>query len=694
MAAPAYAQTAETVPPPPSTEQKAKSHSDESADIVVTAQKTGTQSLQSVPLAIQAFSGDTLKERNINNVAELIAAVPGATLSQQQSVASQSYSIRGAGAGAANGDSPIGYYVDDVPFVVTNFGIAPPIRFVDLAQVEVLRGPQGTLYGQGSSGGVFIFHTRDPNLNKIQYAAQVETSKTANATGWNYDVSAAVSVPIIKDMLAVRVSGGHAFNPGWADYYIGPVTGKPDRRGVNNVRNDDIRVVALFKPADNVSVRAQYWHFRPRQDFIGSMQSINPPAYANTGGQIGFGNGDFTLYSVTANAGFKGFSVTSATTKLTGQFGIFRPVVPAGSFSSQFFPTMFSEELRIHSNGSSPLHWVLGGAYQDGTGPQSNLLTTPAAITNADNNTLTKNGAVFGEVSYDLFGGKVVPLGGLRYYHDKRSFVDSTTNAPTLKDILTWRANLSYLPTRNLTMFVTASTGFRPGIVQSKVQATLLQQTGLPGATQTNPERSTDYEIGVKWRSPDHRLSAGVNGYITKYRDILTPTPTIDPNVSGFSNFGDAITKGVDLDLRWKTPLPGLSVGGTANFNDSHYTRVNPIVQAALPYLKPGSRLVNTLAQNWRLDTNYSHDIKAGWEGFVNFAWDHTGDRPQSNNVTTLPYQYLTASLGIRKGDLEISVFGNNLSDARGPTLNLGTLNSGVGLTPRTVGLRLRLTHQ
>lgn len=134
--------------------------------ITVTAAKSGEQELQSVPLAIQAFNAEDLKTKNINTIDDLISAVPGAYEGQRQSVASRSYNLRGAGGSNANGDSPIGYYLDDVPFIVTNFGIAPPVRFLDMERVEVLRGPQGTLYGQGSSGGVFIFHTRDPNLTE------------------------------------------------------------------------------------------------------------------------------------------------------------------------------------------------------------------------------------------------------------------------------------------------------------------------------------------------------------------------------------------------------------------------------------------------------------------------------------------------------------------------------------------------
>src|SRR6185503_7363668 len=191
---------------------------------------SGAQSLQSAPLAIQAFSGEELKEKNITSIDDLVSAVPGAFEGQQQSVASRSYNLRGAGGSNANGDSPIGYYLDDVPFIVTNFGIAPPVRFIDMERIEVLRGPHGTLYGQGSSGGVFIFHTRDPNLRKFEFVGEAEVGSTRGADSANYGVSGAASVPLIEDKLAVRVSGGHSFNPGWADAYFGPYDGTPDQK--------------------------------------------------------------------------------------------------------------------------------------------------------------------------------------------------------------------------------------------------------------------------------------------------------------------------------------------------------------------------------------------------------------------------------------------------------------------------------
>lgn len=661
-----------------------------STEIVVTASKAGVQSLQQVPLAIQAFGGEDLKERNITTIGDLVSSVPGAQEGFRQSNASRFYNLRGNV--TQNGDSPIGYYLDETPFIVTNFGIAPPVRFIDMERVEVLRGPQGTLYGQGSSGGVFIFHTRDPDLDNIEYAFEGEASKTDGAGKLNYGAAAALSVPIVQDRLAVRASGGFSYDAGYADAYFGPFDGTPDQKDVNSAKNDDIRVVALLRPWDNVDIRAQYWHFRPRQNFTGFTASVDPPYFENTAGQDGFSNGSFTLWSLTATADFEPFTITSATSHLEGAFGINIPLSPAGSFSSQFFPEMFAQELRVNSNGSGPLHWVVGAAYQDGEGPQENVLTLPAVNINADNNTLTENWAVFGEVSYELLDGKLIPLVGLRTYHDDRAFEDSTGTVPTKESVETWRLNLSYLPTDNLTMFVSAATGFRPGIVQSRVQVESLELAGVPAQVALEPESSTNYEFGLKWRNPARTLNVGLNLYHLQYTNLQTSVTGGIDGVDGFANFGDATTMGVDIELRWDTPLDGLNLGFVGNINDSEYDTVNEVIAEAQPLLYPGARLLNTLSNNFRVDANYSREISDGFDGFGNISLSHSGDRLQANGLTADPYNLVNLTAGVRHGNWEIALIGNNLTDERGPTF-LGTDGplSGSGPTPRTIGLRFRI---
>ncbi len=661
--------------------------------IVVTASKTGVQDIQEVPLAIQVFSGEDLKERNITTIGDLVSSVPGAFEGFRQSNGSRFYNLRGNV--TQNGDSPIGYYLDDTPFIVTNFGIAPPVRFIDMERVEVLRGPQGTLYGQGSSGGVFIFHTRDPDLNDIDYTFEAEGSSTRGADALNYGLAGALSVPLVEDVLAIRVSGGFSREAGWADAYFGPFDGTPDETGVNSAKNDDLRVVALFRPAHNVEIRAQYWNFRPRQGFTGFTASVQPPYYENTAGQDGFSDGDFTLYSLTATADFDAFTVTSATSKLEGVFGINIPISPSGSFSSTFLPEMFAQELRVNSNSEGPLHWVVGGSYQDGSGPQVNALKIPAfgVDINADNDTLTENWAVFGEVSYELLDGKLIPLVGFRTYHDDRAFRDGTGIVPTKANVETWRLNLSYLPTDNLTMFVSAATGFRPGIVQSRVQVESLELAGVPASVALDAESSKNYEFGIKWRSPDETLNLGLNLYRLQYTNLQTSVTGGIQGVNGFANFGDATTQGIDFELRWETPVDGLAFGFVGNINDSEYDTVNPVIAGAQPLLRPGARLLNTLSNNYRVDLNYNGEIARGVDGFGNVALSHSGDRLQANGITARPYNQVSLTMGVRNENWELALIANNLMDERGPTF-VGTNGplSGSGPTPRTIGLRLRLT--
>lgn len=662
-------------------------------EVVVTAQKAGDQELHTVPLAIQVFSAEQLQDKNITSIGDLVTNIPGAFEGFRQSGASRFYNLRGAV--TSNGDSPIGYYLDDVPFIVTNFGIAPPVRFMDMERVEVLRGPQGTLYGQGASGGVFIFHTRDPNLAEMEYSAEAETSSTRGAGDMNWGLAGALSLPLIEGKLALRISGGRSENPGWADAYYGPFDGTPDDEDVNGSTNDDLRVVALFKPTDNVVLRAQYWRFRPQQDFTGFTASVDPPYFQNTAGQSSFGNGDFKLWSFSAVIDFERFSITSATSNLEGAFGINIPISPAGFFSSQFFPEMFAQELRANSTGEGPWHWVVGASYQNGEGPQSNQLEIPPFVSiNADNNAITENWAVFGELSYDLFDGKLVPLVGLRTYSDDRSFQDAASTVPTEEEVNTWRVNLTYLPNDNWTMFVSAATGFRPGIVQSQVQVQSLTLNGIPAGVTLEPESSRNYEFGLRWRSPELGLNLGLNLYQLEYENLQTSAVGAIGGVNGFTNFGDATTKGIDLEFSWQTPIEGLSFSGVGNFNDSEYDTVNPIIAAAQPLLRPGARLINTLESNYRFDVNYTTAIGRDWEAYGNLGYSHSGDRLNGNGLIVQPYGLVNSTIGVRKDRWDIAFVGSNLGDERGPTF-LGTAgpNSGQGPLPRTLGLRVRVTH-
>jgi outer membrane receptor protein involved in Fe transport len=310
-------------------------------------------------------------------------------------------------------------------------------------------------------------------------------------------------------------------------------------------------------------------------------------------------------------------------------------------------------------------------------------------------------------VSYDLFGGKLVPLVGLREYYDKRTFADASSSLPTSKNVLTYRATLTYLPTDNLTVFATTATGFRAGIVQSQAQVLSLQMANIPASVALKPENSTNYEIGLKWRTDDRSLSVDLNFYLSKFTDMQTSVTGGISGVNGFYNFGNATSKGIDYEINWQTPLDGLSLSLVGNINGQVFDSVDPAVTAVVPGLYAGGRLVNSILYNYRIGAAYERAITDEIIGYANFSYSKTGNRFQgTGGLSTVPYADpyfgINATLGVRYDRYELALFGTNLTDERGPTIISGTNTlttttgsyAGSAITPRTIGVRLRVNSQ
>lgn len=670
----------------------------EGDEIVVTATKQGAQSLITVPLAIQAFGGEQLDQRGIKETTDLISAIPGASSGEQVGSVIKTITLRGVGAAGGVGDSPIGYYIDNVPFSIPNFPLAPPLRFVDIERIEVLRGPQGTLYGQGSAGGTLIYHTRDPNLSQIEARGEASIGTTADASDPNYSVSVAVSIPLVEDKLAIRISGGYDKRAGYVDVYSDtPTTGPLTKKDANDISNRDIRAVLLWKPADGLKIRLQAAHWEPRQNYTQSINSLNPPQQWFSGTTQGYEKGNFDLYSASIDYDAGNIAISSSTSYLDAKFGYltgqtFGPL-GTGSLVNDYDAHSFAQEVQVRSNGASPFHWLLGGYYQNAKGLFSFDAKLTAFAIAGYNDTRTENYSGFGEISYDLFGGKVVPLVGIRYYHDDRSFdadsiLTGSGSGRSKTDKVTWRANISFFPSDNVTAFATVSTGFRSGITQTPFQASLISLSGIPGTTALDPDSLTNYEVGLKAKLADGAVQLGVNVYRIDFKNLqfsLTPF-----GVAAFANVGDAHTTGVDLELRWRTPIEGLNLAAVGNWNDSKFGDVFPSVTASLPNVAKGERLTSTAKYNYRLDADYEHPISNNLKFFWNGSASRTSSRVMYDGYVVPAYSLYGSSLGIRSDKWEVSLFGENLADERGPNFVRNSLLF-AGPTPRTIGLRFRV---
>src|ERR1700678_2340034 len=242
-------------------------------DIVVTAEKR-SESLEKVPLSIVAYNAQTLAETGVEDFSELAARIPGVTLNSA-GPGQSSYSIRGIA--SVGGNSPTtGLYIDDTPILPSGgdgatAGIEPDL--FDLARVEVLRGPQGTLYGASSMGGTIRLITNQPNLTTQEGAVKTEGSYTEHGSG-NIRVDAMYNVPLIEDRVALRVVGTYKDFSGfinrdvgiWAPdpgadppYPVSPATPSAIVRDVNTERLYSLRTVLKVAVNDAFTITPSVW---------------------------------------------------------------------------------------------------------------------------------------------------------------------------------------------------------------------------------------------------------------------------------------------------------------------------------------------------------------------------------------------------------------------------------------------------
>lgn len=673
-----------------------------SADIVVTASKTGAQTVATAPLAIQAISGDELAAKQITTIDNLITAIPGASQSEQLGEFIRSYSIRGSGSGGAIGDPLIGYYVDEIAYATPNAQFAPGIRVTDIDRVEVLRGPYGTLYGQGAMGGTIIFHTKDPSLTRYTGGAEAYISAIRSAKDPSGGASAALSIPLVDGKLGLRISGGADYRAGYADVYSAAPTGTPRERNANDSRKGDVRAVLLWKPDDNFTARLQYLHFGGKQDYSQQLSSVKPAYLSDFGDVKGFEKTTNDLFGATLSFDLGFATLTSATSYIKFKYSYLygytftAPPIGQGGLFNGYDGKGFSQELRLSSAGSGPFHWVIGGFYNDARNTVTQGIDFAIPVLNGDviTTTKTKNYSGFGEVSYDLFDGKLVPLAGIRVYHDDRTFNGGGTSllavpvsggaSPT---VVTWRGNLSFHPDRSTTVYFNAGTGFRSGIIQSPFQVQFLALDGISGQTALRPDRVRNFEVGFKGVAREARLSYDLSLYHLKY-DGLQSGLTTSGGIAAFASLGEGTIKGIDLSLNWR-PIEGLTLGFSGDINDAKYDKVDPSVAFLLGGISPGQRLINTPKYTLRFDVGYTTEISPGLILYTNASASPQAARSNQAGQKTPEFTMVDATIGLQKGPYSLELFGQNLTDQRGPWFIRPPAFVG-GPIPRTLGLRVR----
>lgn len=536
LSAPSHAQNIAVPPPQDSPVKKATPVSaapeagDPGLDIVVTAQRR-EERLSNVPISITAISGDALTSAGITSTRDLTQVTPGLVF---QSVGSSAQPfLRGIGStGASIGDSSnVAIYVDGVyqPFQAANY-----LQFVDLERIEVLKGPQGILFGRNAAGGAISVTTKAPSFDPtgrfgISYGRFNEIEGTAY-----------VSAPLVADKIAFRLSAnllkGGAFR---RDINL--------NRDMGYKRYGSYRAKLLVKASDAVDILFSgfYTGFNDLSTFGNQpldgntrVRALAPdiliPTRKNTSALDIVPSNKVRNYggSMLVTAEFDWATLTSLTAFSRGHQAYFTDsdLTPA-SFSQSdgtFDDDMVSQDLTLTSTSRAPVGWVLGATYYRERGT-SRIRSNGGLLVTSPNPPLTFGVdvpriaidayAVFGELTYRL-APRVTVVGGLRYSRDEPSFSGNAiivaTNSPAATvggsdsfNSLTPRVSVRYEITDRTNMYASYSKGFKSGVFN----ANSLQIASV------RPETIDAYEVGIKG-APSRTLTFDAAAYFYDYKNL------------------------------------------------------------------------------------------------------------------------------------------------------------------------------
>jgi iron complex outermembrane receptor protein len=592
-------------------------------EIVVSASKRN-QSIQDVAASILAISQEDIEKRGIVELRDLAAALPGLNLSTYEPDRS-SVSIRGI-----TTSSPIptvGFYVDDVPVSTSNTSVngQSDIPLFDTQRIEVLKGPQGTLYGGSALGGAVKFVSNPVNLRKDEVSM---TGGVANTQGGEigYQSSMVANLPIIMDTLGVRIGASFVQTGGFVDRVPGGqatlTAADPGifqsfnttlQNNVNTYKTLALRASVLYAPLDSFSVgldvyyqerhardSGEYWPNLPQFEESNVLQE---PVRNRIAFPILTAKSNLGAVDLTSITGFVDRR-SVLTSDSTSTFSVFLPpIATLPTTNADDSPVRnLTQEIRIsNADPSARLKFVSGAYFQREDYTHSQTITSagsaaslgtatpglpPDDIYAASANTVTTQEALFGDLTYTASAYIDVTLGG-RLYHIKQSY-NRTGNGffnGGLSDDSSEGSQSGFTPkvevTAKLTdhnlIYALADKGFRPGGGNNSVPvsscAADLEKLGLAAAPSTFKSDSVwNYELGSKNTFADGRVALNAAAFYIDWSKIQQTVALPTCGFQFYSNVGAAVVKGGEFELR-ASPAHGLTVGLEATYADAHITK-------------------------------------------------------------------------------------------------------------------------
>ncbi|MDT9600990.1 TonB-dependent receptor domain-containing protein [Sphingosinicella rhizophila] len=692
----------------------------ETDEIVVTAQKR-EERLQDVPVPVTALSADRLVESNRRRLEDYYTAVPGLNFSMDNR-GSPSMAIRGITTGAYVTPT-VGFTIDDVPYgssvVVSSFSPAPDADPNELSRIEILRGPQGTLYGASSLGGLIKYVTKAPELLETNGRIQAGLSSTSYGDEPGYSVSGAINLPI-GSALAVRASGFVNSDAGYVDNVT---TGEEDVNRTNVVGG---RVAALWEPFSRFSLKLGALFQRRNSDGssqVNLLPSLDRFQHAYLGG---LGGHDRKVYSFTAHANAElgrldlasitgytvgesedSYDVSAALGGLTGAlFG-----VSGVAFAEDNKTRNFSQEIRATAPIGSRLE-LLAGVFYTHQRTDANggfVLVDPVSydrVSQALDQRIDQEyseAALFADLTIEISDRFDVQIGG-RWSSNEQSYqissfgplvpiflgAPSPVIAPEVEsqdESFTYLFTPRFRVTSDLMVYARLASGYRPGGPNPNQSAAIPATFG--------PDKTRNYEIGLKGEFLDRSLSVDASVYYVDWRDIQISLLDQATFLTYTANASRGRSQGIEFSIEAR-PIRGMTASLWGVYNDSELTRPLPANSSA--FADAGDRLPYSSRYSAAASLEQRFPMFDGTgliSGSVAYVGKREGEFTGGARQLYPSYTKIDFKAGFEIKSWSLNMFVNNLTNSK------GVLGGGLGtfpafsfnyIRPRTAGINITRT--
>jgi outer membrane receptor protein involved in Fe transport len=635
-------------------------------EVIVTAQMRA-EPLLKVPMTVVAMGSEELEQRAITNIRELSYAVPELAVFDDGVGGNQLF-LRGIG-GVGGSEPLVGVYLDDIG--VSGQSYYPlDIRSLDLQRVEVLYGPQGTLYGQGSAGGTVRFITNKPSFASTFLDSTMDLSFTTDGSS-NERVIAVANVPVVNDVFAFRIASSYEDNSGWVD---APAANKRDING-NELYN--VRLTGLWKVTEAITLTPMVMIYRNDVDSSGNGENdqgdkITPPFSPTT--VLGTKT-DQDLYALTATFALGWAELLSVSSYyrndndggFTNAFGTFHRI-----FNKRFRSTVFDQEVRLTSAGDDAFSWTLGAFYSDVDYDDFTTLTSAFGGFSFPTIERGTSWSFFANTAYDVTDR--LELGaGARYFSQEKTNGEQNPSFNSFDP----RVYASYALTENVRTFVSAAKGFRGGGFNS------IDPTFPP---QFDPEEVYSYEAGLKFASAQSRTRGELSVFHSDYEDMQVDFLDPDTGLGYTDNVGKAKIDGADGSVHVEF-ASGTTLGASATWLK---TRVE---EAPVNFsLTEGDRLNYIPKYSYGVSAQQELMWSASMPGLIRVDYNERGSSMFTSRTAGLidesdVVNMLNARVEATWRNLRFSVYGENLLNDRDRIVP-NIVQFAPRTRPRTIGFQ------